>query len=58
MTVHKNVKTVLAQTKAVEGEFRLRELTHVIGESAERSQRIRMSFERGCGEMLFLAKTV
>ena len=26
MSIHKNVKTVLAQTSPVEGEFRLREL--------------------------------
>jgi tRNA (guanine37-N1)-methyltransferase len=32
MEVHRNVKTVLAQTSAVNGEFRLRELEYVAGE--------------------------
>ena len=32
MTAHKNVKTVMAQTSAVGGEFRLRKLKHVAGE--------------------------
>jgi tRNA (guanine37-N1)-methyltransferase len=32
MAVHKNVKTVLAQTSAVRGEFRLRSLEYVAGE--------------------------
>ena len=33
MSVHRNVKTVLAQKGAVSGEFRLRNLTHVAGEN-------------------------
>lgn len=33
MEVHKNVKTVLAQTSAVHGDFRLRELKFVAGEN-------------------------
>jgi tRNA (guanine37-N1)-methyltransferase len=33
MRVHGNVKTVLAQTGAVGGEFRLRRLTHIVGEN-------------------------
>jgi len=33
MSVHKNVKTVLAQTSAVEGKFRLRKLSFVAGEN-------------------------
>lgn len=33
MTVHKNVKTVLAQTSPVSGDFRLRKLEHVAGEN-------------------------
>jgi tRNA (guanine37-N1)-methyltransferase len=32
MTVHNNIKTVLAQTSPVKGEFRLRKLEHVAGE--------------------------
>ena len=32
MCVHGNVKTVLAQTGAVSGDFRLRKLTHIAGE--------------------------
>jgi len=32
MKVHRNVKTVLAQTSAVQGDFRLRTLEHVAGE--------------------------
>lgn len=32
MAAHKNVKTVLTQTNAVDSEFRLRELKHVLGE--------------------------
>ncbi len=32
MNIHKNVKTVLAQAGAVQGDFRLRTLTHVAGE--------------------------
>jgi tRNA (guanine37-N1)-methyltransferase len=33
MSVHKNVKTVLAQVSPVAGDFRLRRLTHVTGEN-------------------------
>jgi tRNA (guanine37-N1)-methyltransferase len=33
MAVHKNVKTVLAQTSSVSGEFRLRKLEYVAGEN-------------------------
>ena len=33
MNLHKNVKTVLAQTGAVHGEFRLRKLSHIAGEN-------------------------
>jgi tRNA (guanine37-N1)-methyltransferase len=33
MSVHKNVKTVLAQVSSVAGDFRLRRLTHVTGEN-------------------------
>ena len=33
MHVHGNIKTVLAQTSAVGGEFRLRQLTHIGGEN-------------------------
>ena len=33
MSVHKNVKTVLAQVSPVVGDFRLRRLTHVAGEN-------------------------
>jgi tRNA (guanine37-N1)-methyltransferase len=33
MSVHKNVKTVLAQTGPVNGDFRLRKLEHVAGEN-------------------------
>ena len=33
MSVHGNVKTVLAQTNAVGGEFRIRRLVHVAGEN-------------------------
>ncbi len=32
MEVHRNVKTVLAQTEAIDGEFRLRKLEYVAGE--------------------------
>lgn len=32
MKVHKNVKTVLAQTSPVQGDFRLRKLEHIAGE--------------------------
>jgi len=32
MKIHKNVKTVLAQTSPVHGDFRLRELKHLAGE--------------------------
>jgi tRNA (guanine37-N1)-methyltransferase len=32
MTVHNNIKTVLAQESAVKGEFRLRKLKHIAGE--------------------------
>jgi len=34
MRVHGNVKTVLAQTSVVGGEFRLRRLTHIAGENS------------------------
>jgi tRNA (guanine37-N1)-methyltransferase len=37
MTVHKNVKTVLAQTSAVDGEYRLRKMKHVAGEDKTRT---------------------
>lgn len=37
MDVHRNVKTVLAQTDAVEGEFRLRKLEYVAGEEKTRT---------------------
>ena len=33
MTIHKNVKTVLAQTSSVHGDFRLRRLEFVAGEN-------------------------
>jgi tRNA (guanine37-N1)-methyltransferase len=33
MSVHGNVKTVLAQTSAISGDFRLRRLVHVSGEN-------------------------
>jgi len=33
MSIHKNVKTVLAQVSPVTGDFRLRRLTHVTGEN-------------------------
>lgn len=33
LSVHRNVKTVLAQTSAVGGEFRLRNLAHIAGEN-------------------------
>jgi tRNA G37 N-methylase Trm5 len=33
MRAHKNVKTVLAQTSAVHGDFRLREFKFVAGEN-------------------------
>jgi len=33
MEVHRNIKTVLAQTSAVGGEFRTRRLTHLAGEN-------------------------
>jgi len=33
MRVHGNVKTVLAQTSVVSGEFRLQQLTHIAGEN-------------------------
>jgi tRNA (guanine37-N1)-methyltransferase len=37
MNVHSNVKTVLAQTSAVTGDFRLRSLKHVDGENKTRT---------------------
>lgn len=33
LKIHKNVKTVLAQTSAVSGDFRLRKLEHIAGEN-------------------------
>jgi tRNA (guanine37-N1)-methyltransferase len=44
MSVHKNVKTVFAQTSAVEGEFRLRRLECVAGERRTRT----VHRESGC----------
>jgi tRNA (guanine37-N1)-methyltransferase len=44
MAVHKNVKTVLAQTGAVCGEFRLRKLEYVAGEDKTRT----VHRESGC----------
>jgi len=44
MDVHKNVKTVLAQTGAVSGEFRLRRLEYVAGENKTRT----VHRESGC----------
>lgn len=44
MRVHGNVKTVLAQTSVVGGEFRLRRLTHIAGEN--RAQTVHR--ESGC----------
>lgn len=37
MTTHSNVKTVLAQTSAVKGEFRLKKLKHIAGEKKTRT---------------------
>jgi tRNA (guanine37-N1)-methyltransferase len=37
MTTHNNVKTVLAQTSAVKGRFRLRKLEHIAGERKTRT---------------------
>lgn len=44
MSVHKNVKIVMAQTSAVQGEYRTRRLAHVAGE--ERS--VTQYMESGC----------
>jgi tRNA (guanine37-N1)-methyltransferase len=44
MEVHGNVKTVLAQTSAVGGEFRIRSLTHITGENRTRT----VHKESGC----------
>ena len=44
MDVHKNVKTVLAQTGPVHGDFRLRKLEHVAGEN----KTITVHKESGC----------
>jgi tRNA (guanine37-N1)-methyltransferase len=44
MHVHKNVKTVLAQSGAVEGDFRLRKLEYIGGEN----QTITVHKESGC----------
>jgi tRNA (guanine37-N1)-methyltransferase len=44
MEVHRNVKTVLAQTNAINGEFRLRKLKHIAGE--KRTETIHK--ESGC----------
>jgi tRNA (guanine37-N1)-methyltransferase len=44
MAVHKNVRTVLAQTSAVGGEFRLRRLVYVAGERRTRT----VHRESGC----------
>jgi tRNA (guanine37-N1)-methyltransferase len=44
MAVHRNVKTVLAQTSAVGGEFRLRRLSYVAGEWKTRT----VHRESGC----------
>jgi tRNA (guanine37-N1)-methyltransferase len=44
MSVHKNVRTVLAQTGAVAGEFRLRRLEYVAGERRTRT----VHRESGC----------
>jgi tRNA (guanine37-N1)-methyltransferase len=44
MSIHNNVKTVLAQTGAVGGDFRLRSLTHIAGENRTRT----IHRESGC----------
>jgi tRNA (guanine37-N1)-methyltransferase len=44
LNVHKNVKTVLAQTSPIHGDFRLRKLEHVAGEN----RTITVHKESGC----------
>lgn len=44
MSLHKNVKTVLAQTGAVSGDYRLRELKHIGGEN----RAVTVHRESGC----------
>ncbi|MEM2561297.1 MAG: 50S ribosomal protein L11 methyltransferase [Candidatus Bathyarchaeia archaeon] len=44
MKIHKNVKTVLAQTGPVEGEYRLRKLEYVTGEA----KTVTIHKEHGC----------
>lgn len=44
MQLHRNVKTVLAQTSAVQGDFRLRKLEYVAGEDKTRT----IHAESGC----------
>jgi tRNA (guanine37-N1)-methyltransferase len=44
MKIHKNVKTVLAQTSPVRGDYRLRELTHIAGENKTKT----VHRESGC----------
>jgi len=44
MKVHKNVKSVLAQTSPVHGDYRLRELTHIAGENRTKT----VHRESGC----------
>jgi tRNA (guanine37-N1)-methyltransferase len=52
LNVHKNVKTVLAQTSPVSGDFRLRELEYVAGED----KTVTVHRESGCQFSIDVAK--
>jgi tRNA (guanine37-N1)-methyltransferase len=52
LNVHKNVKTVLAQTSPVSGDFRLRKLEHVAGEN----KTLTVHRESGCQFSVDVAK--